>query len=107
MCVCRSEVKTPFCGRPGCQWPTPSPATEQMELHDMIVKLRQDRGAHLMDENEYTAAILALIATRERQARIELLEPWANVSDSIEDSPVRIDLKALRDRLATLNTPEA
>lgn len=21
MCVCRPEVRTPFCGRPGCEWP--------------------------------------------------------------------------------------
>jgi len=21
MCICTPEVKTPFCGRPGCEWP--------------------------------------------------------------------------------------
>ncbi len=21
MCICRPEVRTPFCGRPGCEWP--------------------------------------------------------------------------------------
>ena len=23
MCVCRPEVRTPFCGRSGCEWPPP------------------------------------------------------------------------------------
>lgn len=24
MCVCRPEVRTPFCGRIGCEWPKPA-----------------------------------------------------------------------------------
>lgn len=24
MCVCTPEVRTPYCGAPGCQWPRPS-----------------------------------------------------------------------------------
>ncbi len=25
MCVCRPEVKTPYCGAPGCEWPGSHP----------------------------------------------------------------------------------
>lgn len=24
MCQCTPEIRTPFCGRPGCKWPEPS-----------------------------------------------------------------------------------
>lgn len=26
MCQCTPEIKTPFCGKPGCEWPAPDPA---------------------------------------------------------------------------------
>lgn len=27
MCKCTPEIKTPFCGKPGCEWPAPKPYT--------------------------------------------------------------------------------
>lgn len=30
MCVCRPEVRTPFCGRPGCTWPEQVPAKTEV-----------------------------------------------------------------------------
>ena len=29
MCVCRPNVRTPFCGRLGCEWPKKKKATEK------------------------------------------------------------------------------
>lgn len=25
MCRCTPEMRTPFCGKPGCEWPAPAP----------------------------------------------------------------------------------
>lgn len=28
MCKCNPNIRTPFCGKPGCEWPTPTPQAE-------------------------------------------------------------------------------
>lgn len=39
-----------------------------MQLHDQIVELRKQRSAHLMDESDYTDAIIALVHERDLAA---------------------------------------
>jgi len=46
MCVCTPEIKTPFCGKPGCQWPkqkaaNPPPATGYWARYNDLVRLNQ------------------------------------------------------------------
>lgn len=30
MCKCTPEIRTPFCGKLGCEWPEPTVAPEEM-----------------------------------------------------------------------------
>ena len=37
MCQCTPGIKTPFCGKPGCEWPETKPQTEVKTLGGWIV----------------------------------------------------------------------
>lgn len=32
MCRCTPEIRTPFCGKPDCQWPEPTPQQQKERL---------------------------------------------------------------------------
>lgn len=64
-----------LCGR--CQ-PKPS---DELEMHDKLVDLRHKRDMHLMDEDEYTAAVLALIAAE----RLRAVEEFAGSLNVLQD----------------------
>lgn len=37
MCKCTPEIKTPFCGAPGCQWPEREPPKETRKESDKFI----------------------------------------------------------------------
>lgn len=37
MCQCTPEIKTPFCGRPGCEWPDQKPPEPTPQVVKFIV----------------------------------------------------------------------
>ena len=38
MCTCNPEIKTPFCGKPGCEWPpTPAPETPKPDAETAAI----------------------------------------------------------------------
>lgn len=44
MCQCTPEIKSPYCGRPGCEWPQfkPSPPATPAQAEDIAKKLVGD-----------------------------------------------------------------
>jgi hypothetical protein len=40
MCKCTPNIKTPFCGKPGCEWPAQRPK-EHLPSDDLLVRLRR------------------------------------------------------------------
>lgn len=37
MCKCTPSMRTPFCGKPGCEWPPQKAATEPMDrLYELL-----------------------------------------------------------------------
>lgn len=40
MCQCTPEIKTPFCGKPGCEWPKPEQSLNDGELSEFSARLR-------------------------------------------------------------------
>jgi len=63
MCVCRPEVRTPFCGRPGCTWPgrdaaaqdAPPQAVSAPEIDPERVRARCPACGELLLSNTYYA----------------------------------------------------
>lgn len=45
----------------------------QLELHDEITKLRKDRSNHLMDESDYTDAIIGIVRREQFKSQIAAL----------------------------------
>ncbi len=45
MCVCTPEIKTPFCGKPGCEIPAPDPARVLEAAGRAAHKALDDAGA--------------------------------------------------------------
>lgn len=39
MCKCTPGIRTPFCGKPGCEWPKPIPDPKQKEYSDIYQAL--------------------------------------------------------------------
>lgn len=36
MCQCTPEIRTPFCGKPGCEWPTVKTDPQTMSIPELI-----------------------------------------------------------------------
>ena len=47
MCKCRPEVRTPFCGREGCKWPTIKAEDKKDELVDFFCRLSGMERAYI------------------------------------------------------------
>lgn len=42
MCVCRPNVRTPFCGRLGCEWPKKKKAKYYVECTEKFMQIRSE-----------------------------------------------------------------
>jgi hypothetical protein len=61
MCKCTPNIKTPFCGKPGCEWPPRSPkeiATDR--LRRASERLRVANAELDSAEREHSGALQAL-----------------------------------------------
>lgn len=63
MCKCTPSMRTPFCGRPGCEWPGTKPA-----------------GARRSDVNRFVAAETAI---REAMLAVEAMPPDERLTDAV------------------------
>ena len=53
MCRCTPEIKTPFCGKPGCEWPKQTPMQHMIKgMIDAVLKLgRKPVEIYLTEDN--------------------------------------------------------
>jgi hypothetical protein len=51
MCKCTPEIRTPFCGKPGCEWP-PQVTREQPSSKRLVQRLRSAAGYYAYDSYE-------------------------------------------------------
>ncbi len=53
MCKCTPEIRTPFCGKPGCEWPEQKPGTIQyIETLSLKEQFRLVEIAHETTDHE-------------------------------------------------------
>lgn len=73
MCQCTPSIKTPFCGKPGCEWPKRDPA----ELEVVIDRLEAALGAN-RDLDYYIAEAVGRENIRAMQGTFA---PWKFTAD--------------------------
>jgi len=80
MCRCTPEIRTPFCGKPGCEWPetktAPVSAADQSEIERLQLELFELRAqvAAMRLELRKIAAEAERIWKEERQEKLRMAE---------------------------------
>lgn len=72
MCRCTPEIRTPFCGKPGCEMPAQKPHVLDQELVNLFVNLiltSTDRDGTMRNLCECPHEARAALDTIERRIR--------------------------------------
>jgi len=117
MCKCRPNVRTPFCGRHGCEWPAQAnyaPPSHETIREQIIGKIHMAVRTTFFTENKKNMQFLAddieaIIAEACTAARIEELERVGRLSYKASDEELihfnedGSTVSMLSDRIADLN----
>lgn len=57
MCACNPVIKTPYCGRPGCEWPKPGNQKFEKFFKALVARGYYGRVAFMMKKGEVVGSV--------------------------------------------------